>query len=75
MSANQITGFFKMYYFIKEVSDEVYFWHTDSHRSFLKVDTIIYGVCVARHAQSTQYKKFACLCNVSRAISPEKRVG
>ena len=45
MSANQITGFFKMYYLKKEVNDEAYFWHTDKHRSFFQADTIILGVC------------------------------
>ena len=31
LSANQIAGFFKIYYFKKEVNDEVYFWHADKH--------------------------------------------
>ena len=45
MSANQIAGFFKMQYLQKEVNDEVYFWHTDKHRSLLQVDTINLGLC------------------------------
>ena len=34
-----------MQYLKKDVSDEVYFWHADKHRSFLQNDTIILGVC------------------------------
>ena len=44
LSANQIAGFFKMYYFKEEGDDEVYFWYADKHRSLLQVDTIIFGV-------------------------------
>ena len=42
----------------KAMNDNVYFWHTDKHLSFLQVDTIMLG-CVARHTQSTQNNKFA----------------
>ena len=42
--ANQIAGFFKMQYLMKEVEDEVYFWHGDKHQSLLQVHTIISGV-------------------------------
>ena len=45
LSANQIAGFFKMYYLKEEGDDEVYFWYADKHRSLLQVDTIIFGVC------------------------------
>ena len=31
LSANQIAGFFKMYYMKLEMNDEVYFWHADKH--------------------------------------------
>ena len=44
------------------MNDEVYFWQVDKYQSFLQVDIIIF----ARHAQSTQNKKFAYLCNISR---------
>ena len=57
LSANQILK--------KEVNDEVYFWYADKHRSLLRVDIMILGVCI-KHAQSTQNKKFAYLCNISR---------
>ena len=56
------------------MKDEVYFWHPDKHPSLLQVDTIMcvcvcvcvcmrVCVCVTRHAQSTQNKRFAYLCN------------
>ena len=57
LSANQILK--------KEVNDEVYFWYADKHRSLPRVDIMILGVCI-KHAQSTQNKKFAYLCNISR---------
>ena len=41
LSANKTTIFFKMWYLNEEVNDELYFWHAEKHRSFLKVDTII----------------------------------
>ena len=53
-------------------NDEVYFWDTDKHQSLLQVDTIILGMCnqawrcATRHAQGTQNKNFAYLCNISR---------
>ena len=31
LSANQIAGFFKVYYLKKEVTDEVCFQHADKH--------------------------------------------
>ena len=43
---------------LMNVNHDVYFWHTDKHRSLLQVDTYHFG-CVARHAQSTQNIKFA----------------
>ena len=39
----------------------MYCWRTDKHQSLLSC-----WVCVTRHAQSTQNKKFAYLCNISR---------
>ena len=49
---------------MKEVNYEVYFWQADKHQSFLLVGTIILGQrCQIR---STQSKKFAYLCNISR---------
>ena len=43
--------------------------HADKHRSFLQADAIIWmWKCVARHAQSTQNKKFHIF-----AISLEKQ--
>ena len=42
-SANQIAGFFKMWYLKKEMIHEVCVWHAD-HRIFLQVDTIILSV-------------------------------
>ena len=66
LSANQIAGFFKMYYLKEEVND-VYFWYADKHRSLLQVNTII-SVYVTRHSQRTQNKKFAYLCNITRKL-------
>ena len=66
LSANQIAGFFKMQYLKKEVNDEVYFWHVDKHQNLLQVDKLSFWVCTTRHAQSTQFKKFAYLCKISR---------
>ena len=37
LSANQITGFFKIQYLQKELNDEAYFWQADKHRSLLQV--------------------------------------
>ena len=34
-----------MYYLLKEVNDEVYFWYADKHRSLLQADTTILDVC------------------------------
>ena len=47
------------------MNDEVYFCHVEKHQNFLQVD-ITTWVCVSRHAQSMQNKKFAYLCNISR---------
>ena len=47
------------------MNDEVYFCHVEEHRSFYKL-ILLSWVCVSRHAQSTQNKKFAYLCNISR---------
>ena len=38
--------------------DEIDFLSADKHESFLQGDGVIW-VCIARHAQSTQSKKFA----------------
>ena len=66
LSANQIAGFFKMEFLKKEVNDEVYFWHTDNHRSLLQADTITFGVC--NQACLKYPNKFTYLCH-----SPEKQ--
>ena len=38
---------------------EVDFLPADKHQRFLQIDTIVLGVCVARHAQITLNNKFA----------------
>ena len=38
---------------------EVDFLPADKHESSLPVDSIFFGICIARHAQSTQSNKFA----------------
>ena len=43
-SANQIAGFFKMYYLKKEVNGKVYLWLSDKYWSLLQVNTIILAV-------------------------------
>ena len=42
--ASQIAGFLEIWYLMKEVNDEVYFWHADKHWSFPQVDTIVLGI-------------------------------
>ena len=54
-----------MQYLKEEVNDEVYFCHIEEHRNLLQV-ILPSWVCVPRHAQSTQIKMFAYLCNISR---------
>ena len=54
LSANQIAGFFKMYYLKKKVNGGVYVWHADKNRSFLRFYTIILGV---RSQTGTKYSK------------------
>ena len=44
---------------MENVKDEVGFLPADKNQSFLQIDTIILGVCVARHAQVTQNNKFS----------------
>ena len=46
------------------MNDEVFFLHTDKHQSLVQVDGSFW-VCAARHAQSTQNKMLAYLCNIS----------
>ena len=58
LPTDQNAGFFKMYYYKKEVNYEVYFLHTDKHL------LLSFWVSVTGHAQSTQ-NKFAYLCNIS----------
>ena len=41
--ANQVGGFFKVYYFKKEVKDQFDFLHVYKHQSFHQVDTIVFG--------------------------------
>ena len=43
----------------KNVKNELDFLPADERQRFLQIDTIILGVCVARHAQITQNNKFA----------------
>ena len=38
--------------------NEVHFLLPDKHQRFLQIETIILDVCVARHAQVTQWSKF-----------------
>ena len=42
--ANQIIGFCETSCLKKEVNDEVYFWHSEKHRSFVEVDNMILDV-------------------------------
>ena len=64
--SNRIAGFFKMQYLKEEVNDEVYCWHdAEKQQNFYKLILSIW-VCATRHAQSTQNRKFAYLCNISR---------
>ena len=43
-----------LYEEILEVYSASCLWHADKHQSFLQIDTIILGVCISRHGQSTQ---------------------
>ena len=65
LSVNEIAELFKMQYIKKEVNDEVYFCHAHKIEVFFK-SILIFWVCATRHVQSTQNKKFAYLCNISR---------
>ena len=67
MSAKQIAGFFKIcnisrkkwimkFIFGMQINIEV----------FCRLILLTFWVCVTRHAQSTQNKKFPYLCNISR---------
>ena len=49
-------------YLKKDMSDEVYFLHTDKLESFLQIDTMIFD----RDTQVPKNKKFAYICNISR---------
>ena len=42
-----------------------YFWHAEKHQNFQNL-ILSFWVCAARHVQSIQDRKFACLCNISR---------
>ena len=42
--ANQIAGIFKIYYLVKEVNDEIYYWHTGKEKCFLQVNLTILDV-------------------------------
>ena len=64
--ANQIAGFFKMYYLKKGVNDDVYYWYLQINVGVFYKFRPLFLVCVAMYAQSTQNKKFAYLCNISR---------
>ena len=65
--ASQIIRFLKMYYLKKEVIDEIYFCIQINIEVLYKL-ILSFWVCVIRHVQSTQNKKFAYLCNISRKI-------
>ena len=41
--ANQIAGFFKVDYLVKETSGEINFLHADKHQCFVQGDTILCG--------------------------------
>ena len=69
LSANQITGFFKMPYLKKKVNEEIYFWHADKHRSILQVHTIILCGC---KQTCPKYLKWQIISPEKHAISPEK---
>ena len=47
-----------MQYLKENQKNEVDFLLVDKHQRFLQIDTLILGVCVARHAQITQNNKF-----------------
>ena len=64
LSANQITGFFEMYYLKKEVNDKFIFGMQINIEVFYNV-ILWFLVYATRHAQSTQ-NKLAYLCNISR---------
>ena len=65
LSANQIAGFYKMYYLKKVVNDEVFFGMEINNEVFYKL-ILSFWECVVGHAQSIQNKHFAYLCNISR---------
>ena len=71
--ASQIIRFFKMYYLKKEVIDEIYFCIQINIEVLYKL-ILSFWVCVIRHVQSTQNKKFAYLCNISRKIQGMKLI-
>ena len=58
LSANKMTGFFKMSYLKEEVNDELYFLHVDKHWSVLQVDTII---LVVYNQACPKYPKQVCI--------------
>ena len=43
--ANQITGFFKLWYLNKELRDQIDFLYINKHQSFLWVDITVFGRC------------------------------
>ena len=53
-----------MQYPQKSMEDEVNFLPEDKHESYKLI--LSFRVCAARHAQNTQSKKFAYLCNIPR---------
>ena len=60
--ANEIARFFRMQCLTKEVNDEVFFGMQINIEVFYKF-ILSFWVSIAGHAQSTQSKKFAYLCN------------
>ena len=63
--ANEIAGFFKIKCLKKEVNCEMNFGMQINIKVFCKL-ILSFWVCVARLAQSSQNKKRAYLCNISK---------
>ena len=67
--ANQIAVFFKMLYLKKEANNEVFGMQINTE-DFCKLK-LSFWVCIARHAQSTQNKKFPYICNSPKNVGNE----
>ena len=53
------------------MKDEVDFLHADKRQRFLQIDTVILGVCVARHTLIIQNYNFAILKYLKKEVSDE----